>query len=74
MLVAWSGWALLHGGVFAYHNYYGRDVYSAEVVVFGVVVMVLADLQLAPGDSLGLKTTGAWTTSEGSLTFSLDVL
>jgi len=42
MLVAWSGWALLHGGVFAYHNYYGRDVYSAEVVVFGVVVMVLA--------------------------------
>jgi hypothetical protein len=42
ILVAWSGWALLHGGVFAYSDHYRMEVYSPELVVLGLVFMVLA--------------------------------
>jgi hypothetical protein len=49
MLAAYPGWALLRGGVFAYHNHHRMEVYSPELVVMGVVLMMLA---LVP-DSLG---------------------
>ena len=42
MLAAYSGWALLRGGVFAYHNHHRMEVYSPELVVMGVVLMMLA--------------------------------
>jgi hypothetical protein len=42
VLAACSGWALLRGGVFAYHNHHRMEVYSPELVVMGVVLMMLA--------------------------------
>ena len=42
MLAAYSGWALLRGGVFAYHNHHRMEVYSPELLVMGVVLMMLA--------------------------------
>jgi len=42
MLAAYFGWALLRGGVFAYHNHHRMEVYSPELVVMGVVLMMLA--------------------------------
>jgi len=46
MLAAYSGWALLRGGVFAYHNHHRMEVYSPELVVVGVILMMLG---LVPG-------------------------
>jgi hypothetical protein len=46
MLAACSGWALLLGGVFAYHSHHRMEVYSPELVVMEVVLMMLA---LVPG-------------------------
>ncbi len=42
IVVAYSGWALLPSGLFAYHNHYRAVVYSPELIVFGGVIMLVA--------------------------------